>query len=125
MSEVWQAERWKVFKPSELTPMYSQGLHQFFIEEVSELDSRKTVLPLVWIIQGGVLCADCYDVLPASVSQSSFLMTSQLESNNNVRLGGRLDMMFSWYQHRSFDTTTLTLLNTLTMKSNGPVSDIN
>ncbi|KAJ7835357.1 hypothetical protein B0H14DRAFT_3109979 [Mycena olivaceomarginata] len=65
ISEVWQAERWKEFKPSELTPMYSQGLRQFFIEEVSELDSGKFVLPLMWIIRGGVLCADCYDVLPA------------------------------------------------------------
>ncbi|KAJ7806245.1 P-loop containing nucleoside triphosphate hydrolase protein [Mycena olivaceomarginata] len=46
--------------------MYSQGFRQFFIEEVSELDSGKTVLPLAWIIRGGVLCADCYDVLPAS-----------------------------------------------------------
>jgi hypothetical protein len=105
--------------------MYSQGLRQFFIEEVSELDSGKTVLPLAWIIRGGVLCADCYDVLPASVSRSSFLRTSQLESNNNVRQGGRLDTMFGQYQHRSFDTTTLTLLNTLAMKSNGPVSDVN
>ncbi|KAJ7902849.1 hypothetical protein B0H14DRAFT_3079952 [Mycena olivaceomarginata] len=64
ISEVWQAERWKEFKPSELTPMYSRGLRQFFIEEVSELDSGKSVLPLAWIIRGGVLCADCYDVLP-------------------------------------------------------------
>ncbi|KAJ7359232.1 hypothetical protein DFH08DRAFT_631299, partial [Mycena albidolilacea] len=39
ISEVWQAEQWKEFKPSELTPMYSRGLRQFFIEEVSKLDS--------------------------------------------------------------------------------------
>ncbi|KAJ7691617.1 hypothetical protein B0H17DRAFT_1159782 [Mycena rosella] len=53
------------FKPSELIPMYSQGLRQFYIEEVAELQSRKMVIPLVWIKRGGVLCADYLDVIPA------------------------------------------------------------
>ncbi|KAJ6631043.1 hypothetical protein B0H10DRAFT_2321221 [Mycena sp. CBHHK59/15] len=66
ISEVWQAERWKEFKPSELTPMYSRGLRQFYIEEVAELDNGKCVIPLAWIKRGGVLCADCLDVIPAT-----------------------------------------------------------
>ena len=37
ISEVWQAAWWKEFKPSELTPMYSQGYCQFYIKEVSQL----------------------------------------------------------------------------------------
>ncbi|KAJ7847525.1 hypothetical protein B0H13DRAFT_2255356 [Mycena leptocephala] len=65
VSEVWQVERWKEFKPSELTPMYARGLRQFYIEEVAELESGKKVIPLTWIKRGGVLCADCLDVIPA------------------------------------------------------------
>ncbi|KAJ7474227.1 hypothetical protein FB451DRAFT_1351527 [Mycena latifolia] len=65
ISEVWQAEHWKEFKPSELTPMYSRGLRQFYIEEVAELQSGKMVIPLAWIKRGGVLCADYLDVIPA------------------------------------------------------------
>ncbi|KAJ6583705.1 hypothetical protein B0H10DRAFT_1833406, partial [Mycena sp. CBHHK59/15] len=63
--EVWQAERWKEFKPSELTPMYARGLRQFYIEEVAELDNGKMVIPLAWIKRGGVICADCVDAIPS------------------------------------------------------------
>jgi hypothetical protein len=72
ISEVWQAERWKEFKPSELTPMYARGLRQFYIEEVAELESGKKVIPLTWIKRGGVLCADCLDVIPAIVSEAFY-----------------------------------------------------
>ncbi|KAJ6570349.1 hypothetical protein B0H10DRAFT_2168799 [Mycena sp. CBHHK59/15] len=65
ISEVWQAERWKEFKPSELTPMYARGLRQFYIEEVAELDNGKMVIPLAWIKRGGVICADCVDAIPS------------------------------------------------------------
>ena len=58
VSEVWQAGRWKEFKPSELTPMYVRGLRQFYINEVSALDDGQLVVPLAWIKQGGILCAN-------------------------------------------------------------------
>ncbi|KAJ7176872.1 hypothetical protein C8R46DRAFT_989066 [Mycena filopes] len=64
ISEVWQAERWKEFKPSELTPMYSRGLRQFFIDEVATLNDGKFVLPVAWIVRDGVLCADYFEVTP-------------------------------------------------------------
>ncbi|KAJ7756798.1 hypothetical protein DFH07DRAFT_773024 [Mycena maculata] len=62
ISEVWQAERWKEFEPSELTPMYSRSLHQFYIEEVAGLADGKMVIPLAWIKCTGVLCADYLEV---------------------------------------------------------------
>jgi hypothetical protein len=69
ISEVWQAERWKEFSPSELTPMYARGLRQFYIDEVAELEDGSYVIPLAWIKRDGVLCADCLDVLPATVCE--------------------------------------------------------
>ncbi|KAJ7780397.1 hypothetical protein B0H14DRAFT_3095767 [Mycena olivaceomarginata] len=65
ITEVWQAERWKEYKPSELTPMYARGLRQFYIEELAALRDDSYVIPLAWIVRGGVLCADCLDVTPA------------------------------------------------------------
>ncbi|KAF8237494.1 hypothetical protein L208DRAFT_1421556 [Tricholoma matsutake] len=62
ISEVWQAEHWKEFKPSELTPMFSHGLQQFYIDEVAQLDNGNHVIPRNWIICGGQLTADCSKV---------------------------------------------------------------
>lgn len=59
MSEVWQFARWKEFKPAELTPMYARGLRQFYIEEVSELESGEYVIPHDWVIRKGELTARC------------------------------------------------------------------
>ncbi|PBK86015.1 hypothetical protein ARMGADRAFT_1047955 [Armillaria gallica] len=59
VSEVWQAERWKEFKPSELMPMYSRGLRQFYIEELAQLRGGTFVIPHNWIICKGELHADC------------------------------------------------------------------
>ncbi len=57
--EVWQAERWKEFKLSQLTPMYSRGLRQFYIEELAQLWGGTFVIPHNWIIRKGELHADC------------------------------------------------------------------
>ncbi|KAJ6456513.1 hypothetical protein C8R45DRAFT_1056469 [Mycena sanguinolenta] len=65
ISEVWQAERWKEFKPSELTPMYASGQRQFYIDEIAILDNGWLVIPTAWIKRNGVLCADCFRVNPA------------------------------------------------------------
>ncbi|KAJ6629389.1 hypothetical protein B0H10DRAFT_2160501 [Mycena sp. CBHHK59/15] len=62
ISEVWQAQRWKEFKPSELTPMYARGLRQFYIDEVAALESGALVIPVAWIKLEGVLCANCVDI---------------------------------------------------------------
>ncbi|KAJ6611032.1 hypothetical protein B0H10DRAFT_1810513 [Mycena sp. CBHHK59/15] len=62
ISEVWQAERWKEFKPSELTPMYASGLRQFYIDEVAVLDDNSFVIPTAWIKRTGGLSADCFQV---------------------------------------------------------------
>ncbi|KAJ7063307.1 hypothetical protein C8F01DRAFT_1229908, partial [Mycena amicta] len=64
VSEVWQAQRWKEYAPSQLTPMFSRGHRQFYIDEVAELNTGEKVLPVAWIIRGGELWADYHDVLP-------------------------------------------------------------
>ncbi|KAJ7050132.1 hypothetical protein C8F01DRAFT_1068165 [Mycena amicta] len=64
ISEVWQAERWKEYTPSELTPMFSRGHRRFWIDEVAELDSGAKILPVALIVREGELCADYFDVLP-------------------------------------------------------------
>ncbi|KAJ7025042.1 hypothetical protein C8F04DRAFT_1046840 [Mycena alexandri] len=65
ISEVWQAQRWKEYKPSELTLMYSRGVRQFFIDELALLNDNSLAIPVAWIKRDGVLCADCLDVTPA------------------------------------------------------------
>jgi len=67
ISEVWQAERWKEFRPSELTPMYSRGLWQFFIEEVAQVSSGEYVIPHDWVIRNGELTSRCSMVSVTSV----------------------------------------------------------
>lgn len=62
IAEVWQAERWKEFAPSERTPMYAQGLKHYFVDEVAQLGTGSYVLPLSWIMRNGKLSADCHDV---------------------------------------------------------------
>ncbi|KIK02140.1 hypothetical protein K443DRAFT_122032 [Laccaria amethystina LaAM-08-1] len=71
ISEVWQAEHWKEFKPSELTPMFSRGLWQFFIDEVSELDDGRLAIPRNWIMRNGELHADSNDVVMTPYSCKS------------------------------------------------------
>ncbi|KAJ7034369.1 hypothetical protein C8F04DRAFT_1395435, partial [Mycena alexandri] len=65
ISEVWQAQRWKEYKPSKLTPMYSCGVRQFFVDELALLNDNSLVIPVAWIKRDGVLCADCLNVTPA------------------------------------------------------------
>ncbi|THU93011.1 hypothetical protein K435DRAFT_671003 [Dendrothele bispora CBS 962.96] len=59
ISEVWQAERWKEYDPSDLTPMYSSNGKQFYINEVSMLHDDRLVIPLLWVKRHGILHADC------------------------------------------------------------------
>ncbi|KAJ3509005.1 hypothetical protein NLJ89_g5450 [Agrocybe chaxingu] len=57
--EVWQAQRWKEYKPSQLTPMYANGLRHFYIEEVAQLEDGTYVIPHDWVIRNGSLSARC------------------------------------------------------------------
>ncbi|KAJ7096589.1 hypothetical protein B0H15DRAFT_774168 [Mycena belliarum] len=66
ISEVWQAARWKEYKPSELTPMYVRGLRQFYIDEVASLENGVFVIPIAWYKIDGVLHANAVDVTPAT-----------------------------------------------------------
>jgi hypothetical protein len=67
ISEVWQAERWKEFDPSERTPMYAKGIKHFYVNEVCLLDGGQLVIPVAWIIRDGELCADCHLVITETV----------------------------------------------------------
>ncbi|KAF9065870.1 hypothetical protein BDP27DRAFT_1384442 [Rhodocollybia butyracea] len=60
--EAWQFDRWKEYGPSQLTPMYSRGLKQFWIDEVSQLKDGSYVLPRNWIMRDKELHSDCSDV---------------------------------------------------------------
>ncbi|KAH7875341.1 uncharacterized protein C8R40DRAFT_1272362 [Lentinula edodes] len=62
ISEVWQCERWKEYSPSQHTSMYSSRGKQFYIDEVAQLHDNHFVLPISWIKQGGIICADAHTV---------------------------------------------------------------
>ena len=59
ISEVWQANRWKEFDLSQLTPMYVSGYTHFYIEEICQLDSGQYVIPHDWVICNKELTARC------------------------------------------------------------------
>ncbi|KAL0954389.1 hypothetical protein HGRIS_003373 [Hohenbuehelia grisea] len=65
ISEVWQAERWKEFNPSELTPMYSRGYCHFYIDEAAELDTGEFVMPRNWYTYKGMVYSDCISLEPS------------------------------------------------------------
>ncbi|KAJ3792239.1 hypothetical protein GGU11DRAFT_760921 [Lentinula aff. detonsa] len=65
-SEAWQFERINEYSPSQLTPMISRGLRQFWIDEVAQLNDGSYVIPRNWInvTTAGktVLSSDCSNV---------------------------------------------------------------
>lgn len=69
ISEVYQAGRCKEFTPAERTPMHSDGLRQFYIDEVAQLDTGELVIPSNWIVYDGVLSADSYTVTVSAEGQ--------------------------------------------------------
>lgn len=48
--------------------MYSRGLRQFYIEEVSQLASGEYVIAHDWVIRKGELTASCSMITVAQVS---------------------------------------------------------
>lgn len=90
ISEVWQAQRWKEYKPSELynthvcawaaTILYRRG---------AALEDASYVIPLAWIKREGVLCANCLDVIPAAVS---ILIFGRMANTNISQTGWKIGM---------------------------------
>jgi len=78
VSEVWQFGRWKEFKPSELTPMFSRGLCQFFINELTQLKDGSYVIPQNLIIWNKKLTSDCNRVVVTPVSHQLVPISIQL-----------------------------------------------
>ncbi|KAF7310182.1 hypothetical protein MIND_00391800 [Mycena indigotica] len=62
VSETWQADRWKEFTPSQLTPMFSRGNKRFFINELAQCFDGQYVIPLTLVIRNGVLHTDAFVV---------------------------------------------------------------
>ncbi|KZV95843.1 hypothetical protein EXIGLDRAFT_747918 [Exidia glandulosa HHB12029] len=62
-SEVWHFDRLKELDPSLLTPMFvaPDGRH-YYVNELAELGDGRLVIPYMWIIRGGEMCADAYYV---------------------------------------------------------------
>ncbi|KAJ3780374.1 hypothetical protein GGU10DRAFT_397813 [Lentinula aff. detonsa] len=70
-SEIWQFDRWTEFSPSQLTPMFSRGLKQFWIEEVAQLSNGVYVIPHNWIYE---LSSDCSLV---NVTSDGWVITNE------------------------------------------------
>ncbi|KAJ7690611.1 hypothetical protein B0H14DRAFT_2420329 [Mycena olivaceomarginata] len=58
ISEVYQAERWMEYTPSQLTPMFSKGHKRFWIEELAQLKDGTFVIPHTLLVRGGALTSD-------------------------------------------------------------------
>ncbi|KAJ7902860.1 hypothetical protein B0H14DRAFT_2329467 [Mycena olivaceomarginata] len=58
ISETYQAERWMEYTPSQLTPMFSKGHKQFWIEELAQLKDGTFVIPRTLIVRNGELTSD-------------------------------------------------------------------
>ncbi|THU78514.1 hypothetical protein K435DRAFT_876543 [Dendrothele bispora CBS 962.96] len=78
ISDVWQADRWREFDPSDLTPMYSINGKQFYINEVAMLRDNWLVIPLLWVKRHGELHADCQII---DIAQDrSWVLNTAIES---------------------------------------------
>nr|GAT45522.1 predicted protein [Mycena chlorophos] len=58
ISETWQAERWKEYEPSQLTPMFSRAHQRFWVNEIARRSDSSFVLLRSLVIRGGVLSTD-------------------------------------------------------------------
>ncbi|KAJ7801161.1 hypothetical protein B0H14DRAFT_3783975 [Mycena olivaceomarginata] len=58
ISEVYQAERWMEYTPSQLTPMFSKGHKRFWIEELAQLKDGTFVIPHTLLVRSGILTSD-------------------------------------------------------------------
>ncbi|KAJ7222450.1 hypothetical protein GGX14DRAFT_353000 [Mycena pura] len=63
ISETYQAERWKEYRPEELTPMHLKGHKCFWIEEVAQVRDGTFIILHTWIMRRGVLTTDAQVVV--------------------------------------------------------------
>ncbi|THU88819.1 hypothetical protein K435DRAFT_729596 [Dendrothele bispora CBS 962.96] len=102
ISEVWQAERWKEFDPSDLTPMYSKNGKQFYIDEVAMLQDGRVAIPRIWIKRRGTLHADCnmVEIAPDGTwsvrTEIESIQADQFESNYLEIVESMPDAIIPW-----------------------------
>nr|GAT45997.1 predicted protein [Mycena chlorophos] len=63
LSETWQAERWKEYKPTQLTPMFSRGQRRFWVEELARRRDGSFVLLRSLVVRDGVLSTEAQTVI--------------------------------------------------------------
>ncbi|KAK1233556.1 hypothetical protein PQX77_003285, partial [Marasmius sp. AFHP31] len=63
VSEVWHADKWhKTLDIDLLSPMYDAGTKHFYIHELACQQSGNLLVPIRWIINKGIVCADAYTI---------------------------------------------------------------
>ncbi|KAF7304084.1 hypothetical protein MIND_00639900 [Mycena indigotica] len=62
ISETWQAERWKEYEPTQLTPMFSRGQRRFWVDELARRHDGSFVIPRSLVVRNGVLSTDAQTV---------------------------------------------------------------
>ncbi|KAK1235337.1 hypothetical protein PQX77_001447 [Marasmius sp. AFHP31] len=63
ISEVWHADKWhKTLDIDLLSPMYDAGTKHYYIHELACQQSGNLVIPIRWIIDKGIVCADVYTI---------------------------------------------------------------
>ncbi|EPQ60241.1 hypothetical protein GLOTRDRAFT_112937 [Gloeophyllum trabeum ATCC 11539] len=78
VSEAWQAGKWANSNDIDLlSPMWANRQNaphrHYFIKEVARLRSGKLVIPIRWVRQEGVMCADFIERVHASELESNYL----------------------------------------------------
>ncbi|KAJ7059868.1 hypothetical protein C8F01DRAFT_1370192 [Mycena amicta] len=62
VSERWQAERAFDYTADQLTPMFTDGKHRWWIEEVVQLKNGQFVIPKTWVMRNRKLTSDAHQV---------------------------------------------------------------
>ncbi|KAF8532409.1 hypothetical protein JB92DRAFT_2570920, partial [Gautieria morchelliformis] len=55
VTETWEATQWRELPLDLLTPMYRQGLKDYYVNELAELHHQELVIPVMWIVHNGHL----------------------------------------------------------------------
>ncbi|KAF8579127.1 hypothetical protein K439DRAFT_1648550 [Ramaria rubella] len=63
VTEFWQAARLKQMPPDLLSPMFRKGLKDYYVNKLAEMRDGSLVIPHMWIIREGRMCADAYNVV--------------------------------------------------------------
>ncbi|KAF8575334.1 hypothetical protein K439DRAFT_1370187, partial [Ramaria rubella] len=65
--EFWQAARLKQMPPDLLSPMFHKCLKDYYVNKLKELRDGSLVIPHMWIIHEGRMCADVYNIVTIEV----------------------------------------------------------